>query len=388
MLSIGDMGMAIAKLLLAHGYEVLTVSSGRSQSTIDRIRAAKITDVASDDDLLAQADIILSIVPPRDALATAKRVADACKSAAKQRKDRKRTDSSDVIYIDLNAISPRTVAKIFGLFHSVQDVPPPAPPTPSLTRRLTRTLSFASPHPQQDSASETPPLPPITIKILDGGIIGSPPSREKDKAKENSDSASTSTSDNPTSTWKKPSIPLSGPHEALLPQDFLSTLNMKFISDKIGTASALKACFASLTKGFTALSILSYTTAATCGVLPELKSHLDEFMPGLTQRAEAGMTGMPPKAYRWVDEMREIGKTFKSSGGMKFGGELFEQVGEVYRFVAEDTVLGEERVGKRKRGTTVEDVADCVEEGVQKKMQKRHARDEKLELAWRGSWGL
>jgi len=111
-------------------------------------------------------------------------------------------------------------------------------------------------------------------------------------------------------------------------------------------------------------------------------------MPGLAQRAEAGMTGMPPKAYRWVDEMREIGKTFKSSGGMKFGGELFEQVAEVYRFVSEDTVLGQERVGKRKRGTTVEDVAECVEEGVQRKMQKGHRKDEKLELAWRGSWGL
>lgn len=123
-------------------------------------------------------------------------------------------------------------------------------------------------------------------------------------------------------------------------------------------------------------------------MLPELKTHLDEFMPGLSQRAEAGMTGMPPKAYRWVDEMREIGKTFKSSGGLKMGGELFEQVAEVYRFVSEDTVLGQERVGKRKRGTTVEDVAECVEEGVQKKMQKGHPKDEKLELAWRGSWGL
>ncbi|KAK5946802.1 hypothetical protein PMZ80_000945 [Knufia obscura] len=355
---------------------------------MDRIRAAKITDVASDDDLLAQADIILSIVPPRDALATAKRVADACKSAAAARKDRKGSDSS-VMYIDLNAISPRTVAKIFPLFHSVPETPP-APSTPSLARRLTRTLSLAGQQ-LQDSNSETPPPPPITIKFLDGGIIGSPPSREKDKSKDNADSASSSTSGDAstsTTTWKRPSIPVSGPHESILSPDLISTLNMKFVSDKIGTASALKACFASLTKGFTALSILSYTTAATCGVLPELKSHLDEFVPGLSERAERGMTGMPPKAYRWVDEMREIGKTFKSSGGMKFGGELFDQVGEVYRFVSEDTVLGGERVGKRKRGTTVEDVAECVEEGVQRKMQKGHPKDEKLELAWRGSWGL
>lgn len=401
-LSIGDMGMGIAKLLLAHDYQVLTVSTGRrqveavrmvssadsiSQHTIDRIRAAKITDVASDDDLLAQADVILSIVPPRDAVATARRVADACKSAAELRKGRKGTDSGNVVYIDLNAISPRTIAKIFALFHSVPDSVP-APSTPSLARRLTRSFSFTTQQ-QEDRSSESPPVPPIAIKFLDGGIIGPPPSQEKDKSKQGSDSASTSTTGEASaSTWKKPSIPVSGPHEALLTQDLISTLNMKFVSERVGTASALKACFASLTKGFTALSILSYTTAATCGVLPELKSHLDDFMPGLAQRAEDGMTGMAPKAYRWVDEMREIGKTFKSSGGMKFGGELFEQVAEVYRFVSEDTVLGQERVGKRKRGTTVEDVAECVEEGVQRKMQKGHAKNEKLELAWRGSWGL
>lgn len=163
---------------------------------------------------------------------------------------------------------------------------------------------------------------------------------------------------------------------------------MKFISPKIGTASALKACFASLSKGFTALSILSYTTAATCGVLPELKAHLDEFAPGVRQRAEGGLTAMPPKAYRWIDEMREIGQTFSSSGGLQAGGTIFDGIADVYRLVAEDTVLGSEKVGKRKRGTTAEDVAEAIEEGVQKKMQKKEPKEEKLELAWRGSWGL
>ena len=100
------------------------------------------------------------------------------------------------------------------------------------------------------------------------------------------------------------------------------------------------------------------------------------------------MTAMAPKAYRWVDEMREIGKTMGRSGGLKMGAELFESVADVYRFVSEETVLGQERVGKRKRGTTVEDVAECMEEGVQRKMKKGHHKDEKLELAWRGSWGL
>jgi len=212
------------------------------------------------------------------------------------------------------------------------------------------------------------PTPPITIKFLDGGIIGGPPSK-----------------DDGSDAWKKPSIPISGPQD-LLPKDFMTILNMKMISDKIGSASALKACFASLTKGFTALSILSFTTAQTCGVLPELQAHLDEFAPGLRGRAEKGMTGMAPKAYRWVDEMKQIGETFKGIGGLRMGRETYDGIAEVYRFVAEDTVLGEERVNKRKRGTTAEDVTTAMAEGVDKKMKKHVAGDEKLELAWRGSW--
>lgn len=99
---------------------------------------------------------------------------------------------------------------------------------------------------------------------------------------------------------------------------------------------------------------------------------------------------MPPKAYRWIDEMREIGETFSKSGGLKMGGDVMEGIGEVYRVVAEETVLGGERVGKRKRGTTVEDLVGCMEEGVSKKRGGAGggSKDEKLELAWRGSWGL
>lgn len=357
----------------------LRITNRVSQNTIDRIRQAAITDVPSDEDLLAQSDIILSIVPPRDALATAKRIADACKTAADARIAKKRSSPNSVVFIDLNAISPRTVAKINAFFNSTA-VPTSPRPTESLTRRLTRSLSFANDPERSDAEPDTPP---IKINMLDGAIIGSPPSKQKAKADTGDDDT-----DGSTSTWNRPSIPLSGPHKELLTQDLLDILNAKFISEKLGTASALKSCFASLTKGFTALSILSYTTAATCGVLPELQSHLNEFMPGLAQRAEKGLIGMPPKAYRWVDEMREIGKTFKSSGGLKFGAEMFDQVAEVYRFVAEDTALGEEKVGKRKRGTTVEDVTALMEEGVHKKMQKRHGKDEKLEMAWRGSWGL
>ena len=99
--------------------------------------------------------------------------------------------------------------------------------------------------------------------------------------------------------------------------------------------------------------------------------------------------GVGPKAYRWVDEMRQIGETFGEEGGFSggLGGQaIFEGVAEVYKLIAEDTMLGEEKIEKRKRSRNVEDVASCVAEGVKKRRRGSGVRDEDLSLAWRGSW--
>lgn len=85
--------------------------------------------------------------------------------------------------------------------------------------------------------------------------------------------------------------------------------------------------------------------------------------------AETGMTRMPPKAYRWVEEMRQIGETFAEEGGFGSGlggQEMFNGVAEVYDAVARDTVLGGEKTEARKRGRTAEDVAACMAEGIRK----------------------
>jgi 3-hydroxyisobutyrate dehydrogenase-like beta-hydroxyacid dehydrogenase len=79
-------------------------------------------------------------------------------------------------------------------------------------------------------------------------------------------------------------------------------MNIKHISDDIGIASGLKCCFATTTKGFTALCIQAFTTASNLGVLPNLLEELEERTPGMVKRAKGGVTGMPPKAYRWVKE--------------------------------------------------------------------------------------
>lgn len=75
-------------------------------------------------------------------------------------------------------------------------------------------------------------------------------------------------------------------------------------------------------------------------------------------RIAQGITNMPPKAYRWVKEMEEIAVTHAEDGGfdggegMGVGRGIFDAVAEVYRTIAEDTVLGEETTERRKRGLT------------------------------------
>ncbi len=182
---------------------------------------------------------------------------------------------------------------------------------------------------------------------------------------------------------------MSGPKQHALDAELSSILNVKHISDYIGPASALKACFASLSKGFTALSILSFTTASACGVLPELQAHLEEFSPTMGATAAKSIVGMPPKAYRWVDEMTQIGETFAEQGGFgegRGGKTVFDGVSEIYKLVAEGTELGAEKTESRKRGRTVEDVAKCMREGMRKRTKSGTEEDEDLSLTWRSSW--
>ena len=75
---------------------------------------------------------------------------------------------------------------------------------------------------------------------------------------------------------------------------------------------------------------------------------------------------VPPKAYRWVREMEEIAETHVESG---FSGNpgIYGEIAKVYKAVAEDTILGEETTERRKRGLTVEDVAEAMGEGLGKK---------------------
>ncbi|KAK4165698.1 6-phosphogluconate dehydrogenase [Cladorrhinum sp. PSN259] len=314
-ISMGDMGAGIAKLLTAHNYAVLTNVTDRSEDTISRAISASATLVASDS-LLLQADLILSIVPPASALSTAQRILSAFTPSSS-------SQIQPPTYIDLNAVSPSTSRQIASLFSS---------------------------HPSR-------------ISFLDGAILGHPPRL----------SPSTPTQ---SKKWAVPLLPLSGPAlpSALTPE-LRSLLNTKYLGPEVGKASGLKMVFASLSKGYAAIAVQAVTTAHNLGVLDELKSSLVEIQgAGADQKLERAVAGLAPKAGRWVKEMQEIASTHENDGGLE--PDIFLGAAEVFRTVAEDTVLGQEKIGKSKRGTNAEDVAVAVAEGLAERKRKRAEKKE------------
>jgi hypothetical protein len=271
------MGQGISKLLLAHNFRVITNDSSRSAATRERARSAGIEQLASDEELVQQADYILSIVPPIDAPATAQRVVDALHSPGAVRDGK-----GELWYLDLNAGSPDSATALATLFEGEDNV-----------------------------------------VFVDGGVIGAPPRQDSEDG-----------------TWSyRPGIPLSGPHQLtdapVSGARLAQTLNARHLGPLIGTASGLKACFAALTKGFTALALQSFTTANNLGVLHELGEYMATYNPGAKERAERGIVGCTGKAYRWEEEMRLIGNTFGEQGGFGGRGNVFREVAGVFGALAE-----------------------------------------------------
>jgi 3-hydroxyisobutyrate dehydrogenase-like beta-hydroxyacid dehydrogenase len=95
----GSMGAGVAQCLAAQGAKVLTALTGRSAASAERARTAGMQAVS--DRELAEADFVLSIVPPGDALALAERLAGVLGAANKK-----------PIYVECNAVSPGTVGRI------------------------------------------------------------------------------------------------------------------------------------------------------------------------------------------------------------------------------------------------------------------------------------
>ena len=100
-LSPGDMGSAIGGTLREHGPRVLTSLEGRSERTRALAEAAGFEDGGSLNDLVQQADAVIAVLVPSEALGVAQRVAAAVQATG-----------ASLLYADCNAVAPRTARAI------------------------------------------------------------------------------------------------------------------------------------------------------------------------------------------------------------------------------------------------------------------------------------
>ena len=109
-------------------------------------------------------------------------------------------------------------------------------------------------------------------------------------------------------------------------------LDVRPLGEDVGLASAIKMCYASLTKGLTALCTELLTAAEKLGVSDALSAEFKLSQSALYERMENGLPGMPPKARRWIGEMEEISATFEHVG---LTPHILAGAADMYRLVSE-----------------------------------------------------
>ena len=95
----GAMGSGVGQRLAENGVDVVTSLAGRGAASAARAKAAGMRAV--EDTTLGEAEAILSIVPPGNALELAERLAPVLRAAPRK-----------PLYVDCNAVSPDTVRHI------------------------------------------------------------------------------------------------------------------------------------------------------------------------------------------------------------------------------------------------------------------------------------
>ncbi|RSH82426.1 uncharacterized protein EHS24_007395 [Apiotrichum porosum] len=257
----GAMGAALATVLHARNpsLRLLTSIAGRSASTLARAEAAGLENVSLAT-VVAESDIIFSILPPSAAVELATSVA-ALLAAHPRSSSSSGSASAPAapVFVDANAVSPETLGRI------------------------------------GDILGETP--------LVDASIIGLPP-RLADGYEPTLYLAA-------DARW---AAQLKYVGDALGGDRGLS--KVKILADAgAGGASALKMCYGGLAKGtnglaaITVLAANAHSPATAKAFMEELASSRADVLNSLSFT----LNDMPSKAYRWVGEMEEISSFISSS---------------------------------------------------------------------------
>jgi 3-hydroxyisobutyrate dehydrogenase-like beta-hydroxyacid dehydrogenase len=287
--SAGEMGTALGRSLRAAGLRVVTYLRGRSERTQALAADAGMESLSELADVLAEADLFLSLVPPAHALPLARAVAGSLAEV-----------TSPLLYADCNSIAPRTVDSIGGL----------------ITRAGAR--------------------------FADVSIIGQPPRLVDGRIASG------------------PRIYASGEGAEDFADLYKYGLDVHVLEGSQSRASSLKMCYAGLFKGLTALSAELLAASELLEVREAVMAQLSATQPTLLGMMEKQVPAMPPKARRWVGEMEQMAITFADVGltpkTFQGAAELFDLVGR--------TELGDEIIGNRRAGTSMEEVVDVIAETV------------------------
>jgi len=174
--------------------------------------------------------------------------------------------------------------------------------------------------------------------VVDAGIIGPPP---RNGAKQR--------------------FYVSGPNAGLMERINSPQINVRVAGEKLGDASAVKMCYAALTKGSIALGTELLIAARKLGVDQVLEAEFSSSQAELHQSVLKRSAGMAFKAYRWVPEMNEIAKTFEGAG---MTPRILQGAADLYGQIAA-TPQGKEspeeaRAKKRSGNEVINDLADTI----------------------------
>ena len=151
---------------------------------------------------------------------------------------------------------------------------------------------------------------PSGVRFLDAGIIGTAPAPDYDG----------------------PAVYASGAHVTDFERLTAYGLKVVGVGDAIGNASALKMSYAGISKGVTGIGEAMFASAQRAGVYDVLMAELAASQPAVHAFLLRQLPKMPPKAYRWVAEMREIGTFARATPGAQA---VYEGFAELYDAIAE-----------------------------------------------------
>ncbi len=281
-LSPGEMGGGVGAALRRHGHTVTTCLAGRSAET--RARAERLGFRVHDDldSMVAEADIVLSILPPESAYPTAEGVATAMR----------RTNKAPP-FAELNAIAPATARTVGAAFHGTGAV------------------------------------------FIDGGIVGFPPAEGR----------------------KPTRIYVSGEAARTMDEFDGKDIAIHQCGPEIGRASAVKMCYASVSKGTNALHTAAMTVAEALGVGELVRSEIGDSAPGVFERMQSNIPRLPADAGRWIHEMEEIARTY---GSARVTPDFHKAAADIFRML-DATPFGRETRETMDRTRSMEQtIAACV----------------------------